>query len=280
MAVVPLLCRDHLEGLLLIGLQAHSFRALTSQAGALQMVAGHAAIAFQLERIRREQSERIASERLQAATLVARKIGHEINNPLAILRNYLHILERKISQGQDIVQELAIIDGELERLAQVTRGLDDLSREHTPPRREQIDLHRHLRTILTPFQAALPPESQIVLTLQPSAHPVVLDLDPGHLHQIVHNLVQNSLDALQSKGTITLRTEIDRNQVRIHVEDDGPGIDPAHFNDIFNAGFSTKNDTHRGLGLSIAAALAKQMGGTLSGAVLNGTTTFTLALPT
>lgn len=82
-----------------------SFRSLSGQASALQLVAGHAAVALHLLRSRAQQAQRITEERLQAAHLVARKIGHEINNPLAIIRNYLHILERKAASGQAISRD-------------------------------------------------------------------------------------------------------------------------------------------------------------------------------
>ncbi len=280
MAVLPMICRDQLEGLLLIGLTTHSLRSLTSHAGALRLVAGHVAMALQLDRIRRQQAEQIAGERFQAATLVARKIGHELNNPLAIMRNYLHILERKATQGQKIDEEIAVIDGELERLARMTRGLDDLSREHDIPHPERIGLGQHLQKILTPFQAALPPDSKVTITMHSGPRPLMVEIDPGHLDQILRNLLNNALEALQSQGTLTVRTEARDGQALVHVEDNGPGVDPACLNDIFSAGVSTKTTPHRGLGLSIAAALAKKMQGSLTCASTPGKTVFTLALPT
>jgi HD-like signal output (HDOD) protein/signal transduction histidine kinase len=279
LAVLPMICHDRLEGLLLIGLTANSFRSLGGQTGALQLVASHAAVTLQLDRIRRQQAEQIAAERLQAATLVARKIGHELNNPLAILRNYLHILERKVSQGHEVREEIVVLDGELERLGRITRGLEDLSREHKPPCPQRIDLHQLLQTILAPFQIAQDPDSQVTITLAPTDSPLLVELDPDHLHQILHNLVDNALDALQSQGSVTIRTEAKNNQVFVHVEDNGPGIDPASINDIFNAGASTKNGSHRGLGLSIAGALAQQMHGSLTCTSAAGKTIFTLAMP-
>ncbi|MGD9948546.1 MAG: HDOD domain-containing protein [Desulfobulbus sp.] len=279
MVVFPLTCHKQFEGLLLIGLMKNSFRSLNSQMGALKLMANQSAVALQLERTRRLQAERIVEERLQAATLVARKIGHEINNPLAILRNYLHILERKIAKGHGINEEIAIIDGEMERLARITRGLEDLSQETDPPHFRTVDLQQLLNKTLAPFRAALPPESKVQIFLVTTEPPLQLQLDPGYLQQILHNLIKNGLEAIENQGTLTVRAERENNHVHIRVEDDGPGIAPEQIKELFNAGFSTKNNGHRGLGLSIAASLSRQMQGTLSCTSTTGNTIFTLTLP-
>jgi len=277
--VVPLLCHGHLEALLLLGMGHESFRALRNHSRAFQLMANQAAVALHIERMRREQAQRIMEERLQATTLVARKISHEINNPLAILRNYLHILERKASQGEEIRAEISILKDEMERLARITRGLEDLSKENPQPHLLTIDLHQVLEKTLAPLQASLPPENRVHIVLIPPEPPLQLTTDPGFLQQILFNLVKNGLEAIQDQGVITVRTELDDNQVRIHVEDDGPGIAPEQREALFKAGFSTKNSGHRGLGLSIAASLARQMQGNLSYTPADHKTIFTLSLP-
>lgn len=279
MFALPLTCHGQLEGVLLIGLMRQSFRALIAQTGPLQLIANQGALALQLERIRRQQAERIAEERLQAAALVARKIGHEINNPLAILRNYLHILERKIAQNQGVSEEIAIIDGEMERLARITRGLEDISRENDQPCPQTVDVHRLLEKTLEPFRAALPAESQVQILLVTAEPSLQLQLDPGYLQQILQNLIKNALEATPSQGVVTVRTEVMEHQLDIRVEDNGPGIAAKEIEEIFKAGFSTKNSAHRGLGLSIARSLARQMHGSLRCTTTDGQTIFTLTLP-
>lgn len=280
MAVLPLTCHGQNEGLLVIGLMKRSFRSLSGQASALQLVAGHAAVALHLLRSRAQQAQRITEERLQAAHLVARKIGHEINNPLAIIRNYLHILERKAASGQTISEEISIIDGEMERLAHLTHNLDSLSLAATDPQPQQLDLHRELELILLPYQASLGGQGQRSLTLVAQGDtPTLVRLDPAPLRQIIHNLVKNSLEAIGPQGSIIVRYEQGEGTLRIDVEDNGPGIDAAALATIFTPGTSTKTGDHRGLGLSIAASLAEQMQGNLSCLPQPGKTIFTLSLP-
>ncbi len=279
MAVLPLSCHGHNEGLLVIGLMKKSFRSLNGQASALQLVARHAAVALHLLRMRLQQAQRITEERLQAANLVARKIGHEINNPLAIIRNYLHILERKVTSGQTISEEISIIDGEMERLARLTRNLDSLSFEATTPQPQYLDLHRELEMILLPYQATLPPQDQRSITLIGNDTLSMVTIDPALLRQIIHNLLKNSLEAIGSQGTIIVRSEQLDRTLHIHVEDDGPGIDAATLPSIFAPGTTTKPGKNRGLGLSITASLAEQMRGKLSCLSQPGKTVFTLSLP-
>lgn len=279
MAAAPLIYRGTSEGLLLIGLWKKSFRTLTGQATPLQLLANHAAAGLQLERSRVEQAERIAAERLAAATLVARKIAHEINNPLAILRNYLHILGRKGAQGEPIQAEIAVIDNELERIGQITQGLEDLAQERDELKMEPILLHPLMEEILSLFRASLPKDRNIALSYVACEEPLTLQADPGRLRQIVQNLLGNALDAADSQGVITARSRRDHDKVVLSVEDNGPGVDPAVGNTLFRAGVSTKTGRHSGLGLAIARRLAQQMGGDLTFASQPGSTVFSLSLP-
>ncbi|MBM9616047.1 HDOD domain-containing protein [Desulfobulbus rhabdoformis] len=279
MIVFPLLCHEQFEGLLVIGLKAKAYDSLKNHLDGLQMLAGQAAMALQLENMRRVQTQRIVSERLAAATLVARKIGHEINNPLAIVRNYLHILERKLAKGDPINAEVGIIDDELERLTRITRGLEDLSTGNPPPSPVSLELTQALQKIIAPFQATLDAKGEVLLQFQAPDEPLEFMVDPGYLQQIVHNLIKNALESVDTCGTVKIHTELRDDQVYIHVEDTGPGISQEHKKELFHSGFSTKNSAHRGLGLSIALSLAKQMGGQLHCSSTPGQTLFTLCLP-
>jgi putative nucleotidyltransferase with HDIG domain len=279
MAAAPLIHRGQTEGLLLIGLWKKSFRTLTSQATPLQLLANHAAVALHLERSKAEQAERIAAERLAAATLVARKIAHEINNPLAILRNYLHILERKGAQGESIQAEVAVIDNELERIGQITQGLEDLAQERDPLAVEPLLVHPLLEEIVSLFRASQPQDRNISLSYVPCAEPLTLQTDANRLRQILQNLLGNALDAAASQGVVTVRSRRDRDAVVLSVEDNGPGVDPAVGDALFRAGVSTKTGRHSGLGLPIARSLAQRMGGSLTCATEPGATVFTLTLP-
>ncbi len=279
MIAIPMIHQNELLGLLLIGLTEKTFQTFNGQWTPLRHLANHAAICFAMERMRTAHAERIAAERLQSAALVARKIAHEINNPLAILRNYLHILGKKNELGETINEELAIIDNELDRLGHVTLGLEDLAREQNEILLEQVDLHRQLEETLHLFQAASDKTNRIDFTFSPWPQPLFVRTDRRCLSQILQNLLGNAIDALAGQGAVTVRTTASNSEILICVEDNGPGIDPNLGRNLFTAGTSTKDGRHGGLGLAIVQNLANQLGGSVRYQSRPGQTVFTLALP-
>ena len=280
MVAIPLIHQKEVLGLLLIGLSAKAFHNFNGQWTPLRLLASHAAISLSLERMRTAQAERIAAERLQAACLTARKIAHEINNPLAILRNYLHILGKKSALGEPIAEELAILDNELERLGNLTAGLEDLRREQDEFHLEQLDLHRHIEETLHLFRTASDSTDPIDFNFTPWPQPLFVRTDRRCLTQILQNLLSNAVDAVAGKGAIAIRTETTDVGALIAVEDNGPGIDPALQATLFTPGVSTKEGRHGGLGLAIVHNLALKLGGAISCQSRPGQTVFTLTLPT
>lgn len=279
MVAIPMVHRETVQGLLVIGLKEKSSRNQNGQWKPLRLLANHAAVSLYLEGMHAAQAERIAEARVEAASLVARKIAHEINNPLAILRNYIHILNSKSKKGEDIGEELAIIDGELERIGQITGGLEDLAHDQPAIHLQEIDLHRQLDESLRLFRASLPADDRVRLTYIPPEKPVLVRTDIKFLRQIMQNLLGNALDAVAGQGQITVRLTTASKTVVISVEDDGTGIDPSLQNQLFNAGTSTKTGRHSGLGLHIVKKLAERLGGSIQFRSGQGATVFSLTLP-
>lgn len=281
MVVIPMIYRKETLGLFLIGLTRRAFQHFNNgHWTSLRLLASHAAICMHLERTRAAQAERIATERMQAAVMAARNIAHEINNPLAILRNYLHILCKKSAQGEPVGDELAILDNELSRLARITLGLNNLAQEQNNMRPELLDIHQLIAETLQLLQTAATATGQIDFTYVPWTQPLLVWTDRHCLSQILQNLLGNAVDAVDGQGHVTVRTTVeDSGAVLITIEDDGPGIDPGIDATLFMAGASTKGGSHGGLGLSIVHKLATQLGGAVSHRSQPGQTAFTLALP-
>ncbi len=280
MAAIPLIHRNEAQGLILIGLIEKTQLNLNGQWTPIHLLANHAATALYLEQMHVIQVERIAVERVRSASMVARKVAHEINNPLAILRNYIHILDSRSKKGEPIHEELAIIDHELERIGHITLDLEDLARERNDINLERVDTHQELEEILRLFQASLPKDNRVTLTFAPWEKPLVIRADTRCLRQIMQNLLGNAMDAVDGLGgSITVRTTAQQDNVVISVEDNGPGIDPSMRADLFKDGISTKHGRHGGLGLAIVHNLANQMGGTVACESDQGLTTFSVTFP-
>jgi HD-like signal output (HDOD) protein/signal transduction histidine kinase len=278
LAAVPLIHRDEVQGLLLVGLEERALPLLEPM-GPLSLLAHQAAVCLHLERIAAERAEQLATERVRAARLVARKIAHEINNPVAILRNYLRILDRKSGRGEPIGEELAILDSEMERIGRITLDLEQLALTQVIARPDRSELHPRLKDILQMFRGSLPEDNSITLAFQPWPEPLTVRADADRLRQILLNLLANALDAVSGGGTITVRTEPGPDTVRVVVEDTGPGIDPALQAGLFEDGVSGKEGRHGGFGLAIVRSLAEQMGGAVRCDSRSGRTVFTLTLP-
>ncbi len=280
MVAIPMVYRQETLGLLLIGLSAKTFGHFNGQWTSFRLLANHAAICMYMERARAIQTERVAAERMQAATMAARKIAHEINNPLATMRNYLHILSRKSAQGEPVGDELAILDNELERLGRITLGLENLAQEQDEIRPEPLDIHRLIEETLRLFQLAAVAKGHIDFSYAPWPQPLSIVTDRHCLSQILQNLLGNAVDAVDGQGQIVVRTAVENNgSVLISVMDSGPGIDPGIDATLFMAGTSTKGGNHGGLGLAIVRKLANRLGGAISHRSQPGQTVFTLALP-
>ena len=184
MAAMPLLCRGENEGLLLVGLAAKS-QSLLGQMTPLTLMARHAAMRLSLDRIKEAQAKRVAAEGIRAAKLVARKVAHEINNPVATLRNYIHLLGKKIGQGLPVDEELGVLDGELARIGQITLGLEDLALAQVDTPTTAVDLHTLLEETLGLFRATLPEDNRIRLAFRPNPESLIAHADGDRLRQIM-----------------------------------------------------------------------------------------------
>jgi len=100
------------------------------------------------------------------------------------------------------------------------------------------------------------------------------------LNQVWTNLVHNALQAMEGKGTLTITTEGDTDEVRVRIQDDGPGIPEDLRSRIFTPFFTTKDRGEgSGLGLSICVEIIQRHGGRLDVDSEPGRTAFTVALP-
>ncbi len=284
MAMVPMLHQKQVMGLIVIGLDT-SRSSLLKQSGPLRLLAGQAAAALSLQRLHQLQAERIAEERIATAAMIARRIAHEINNPLAVLRNYMKILDIKLGDNEAVRDDLAAIDQEFARIGQITDQLNDLGTDRSLILVQRLDLNQLLEESLRLYRKSLPPDQDIELRFEPDPTLPEIESDPDCIRQILLNLLNNAVDAIQDQGTITvaLRAQYQEDQntssVLLTVADTGPGIPAALVPTLFDAGISTKECGHSGLGLAIVRRIAAQLGGTVTCSSSEKGTIFRVSLP-
>lgn len=198
-------------------------------------------------------------------TLVA-DISHQLRTPLAALRLRLELLHDDVDSAP--ANELDGALGEIARLSRLVDGLLALARaEHTPPSPVTVDLGRLVRERVA-IWSPLAQERQIRLLASPGQASVAAT--PGHLEQVLDNLLANALDVTPTGGQITVSLSPQQKLVRLEVIDSGPGMTPAVRDRAFLRFWTQPADSQSrdgssgsGLGLAIVHRLITVDGGTI-----------------
>jgi two-component system NtrC family sensor kinase len=228
----------------------------------------------QLIRADREKAELDAnlmqSAKLAAVGKLAAGIAHEINNPLAVIREKAgwirDLLEEEDIQGSDNFAEFADavekIETHVERARTVTHRLLGFARRMEPVE-EEVDLHHVLDETIA-FLENEARHRNIAIHKEYMADEPTIISDSSQLQQVFLNILNNAIDAVEQDGDIRVRTHRDgkKGSITIEIADNGPGIPPEHLSKIFDPFFTTKRTgSGTGLGLSISYSIVKKLGG-------------------
>lgn len=198
-------------------------------------------------------------------------LAHELRNPLAPIRNSVHLARLSRPQEPAVAQAIEVIDRQSVHLTRLVDDLLEVARitqgrlvlERWPCRVDQ--LAREALDAVTPAAQASGHRLQVDL----GAAPVWVDADPTRLVQALQNLLHNAVKYTDRGGTVSLRVRAQDDRVEIEVADSGVGIAPEQFERLFEP-FAQDQRTvlRRGGGLGIGLALARQLiemhGGSLS----------------
>ncbi|MCL4470505.1 MAG: PhnD/SsuA/transferrin family substrate-binding protein [Gammaproteobacteria bacterium] len=229
-----------------------------------------------------EEQRRMAEEaRMRQATLdhtarlailgeMASAIAHELNQPLAAIRNFARGIQRRIAAGRLEPAPLLEGSGEIvaqsERAASIIRNIRAFAQKRTAEQKS-VDLIAVLGEAIALFTGAHP---QARVIWQPgAAQPARVMADPVKIQQVMLNLLKNALDAQQTAGhaqePIEVRFRAEAGSCLVTVRDSGCGLEPEQFAHLFEPFFTTKAEG-LGLGLSLSKGIIESLGGTLSAA--------------
>ena len=220
-------------------------------------------------------SELAEAQRNRAWAEVARRLAHEIKNPLTPIKLSAERLQRRFRKQIDDEKVFdacthAIIV-QVERLQRLIADFATLARLPQPKVRtvEVAELLKEMQELFNTYAR---------FHVDTSVGESDCQCDPDQIRQVLINLVDNALAATEESGKVRLYAKVSDEDVEWHVEDDGEGINDQVAGQLFDAYFSTK-DSGSGLGLSIAKRIAEDHGGNLS--LLSGSapTHFCLQLP-
>jgi signal transduction histidine kinase/HD-like signal output (HDOD) protein len=288
---IPMLIGDQKIGVLVAGTSQSQFRRLTRQAKLLNMFANQAAISLRVEEMKQNRARLLQSERWDAAATIARKIGHEVNNRLGIMKNYIKIVQMRLGEEDSVLGELKIVSEEIDRVSHIADQLSDFSRpaigESAP-----VSLEHLFEGLLRVLDISIlqPKKIKAHLSLDPTVSEIVTDEEA--LKQVFINLVKNAAEAMPHGGNIYVRTrrveaggEVGMGDkgpyaLEITLTDDGPGI-PQHIKvRLFEPYNTTKGADHSGLGLSIVYNIIEELRGVITCESVEGKgTTFRILLP-
>src|SRR6266536_3405169 len=249
--------------------------------GASEQV-GHAIILRDITESRRSAEQTIESERLNALTLLAAGVAHEIGNPLNSLHIHLQLMERKVREldekvQADLQESIDVARAEIARLDSIVSQFLRAIRPSKP------QLHpENVNAIVDEAVRFFAPEIQdreLVVEQELRSDLPLLQLDRDQMKQAFYNVIKNSFEAMKRRGVLRIRTDRDDTHVLISFTDTGVGMSAENLSRVFEPYFTTKS-SGTGLGLLIVRRIVREHGGELSIASSEGKgLTLTIRLP-
>ena len=223
----------------------------------------------------------IQADKLSALGILASGFAHEVNNPLASISAYAEDLKERIKEEpiEELIKEgevdhyLDIIRNNVDRCKGITGSLLNFSRKSTVHSQE-VDLNKLVEDSLVLMQYALK-KKQIKIEKQMSEDlPFILG-DGLQIQQILMNIIQNAMDAVNESGMISIATLQAHDAVEIQIRDNGTGMTDEQLQKVFDPFYTTKPvGKGTGLGLYISYQMMKKMNGdiTIESEIEQGTT--------
>src|SRR5579872_1977304 len=233
-----------------------------------------------------DQRERLVqTERVAAWRELARRLAHELKNPLFPLQltveNLLRARQQTPEQFDEVVQESsATLLAEIANLKTIISRFSDFSKM-PQPKLEAVSPNEVVRNVARLLQPRVQAEGAPVIEfkLELSERAETIAADPDLLHRALSNLVLNAMDAMPQGGTLTLRTRQGRETACIEVADTGAGLTPEECDRLFTPYYTSKAHG-TGLGLAIVQSVISDHGGKITVHSEPGSgTTFSIELP-
>jgi two-component system nitrogen regulation sensor histidine kinase NtrY len=230
------------------------------------------------------QRERLVqSERVAAWRELARRLAHELKNPLFPLQLTVENLARARELPQEEFDEVfrestATLSAEIANLKAIIGRFSDFSKM-PKPELERIDAKNLVERVRALYSNAAANEAKIELKTEVANKPMPLKADPELLHRALSNLVLNAMDAMPNGGTLTIAAQPKGENVEIRVSDTGEGLTPEECERLFTPYYTTKQHG-TGLGLAIVQSVVADHAGTISAESRKGSgATFIITLP-
>jgi nitrogen fixation/metabolism regulation signal transduction histidine kinase len=213
-----------------------------------------------------QREKLVQAERVAAWRELARRLAHELKNPLFPLQitveNMQRARDRYPEQFDEVFREgTTTLLAELAQLKQIVGRFSDFARMPTPEI-QAVDFHALITETLKLFEGQLAQARiRAVVELDPRVGRV--NADAEQMTRVLRNLILNAIDAMPEGGTLTVRTKALDGRMRLEISDTGQGLTPEECDRLFTPYYTTK--THgTGLGLAIVQSVVSDHGGRVS----------------
>ncbi|MGC2451156.1 MAG: ATP-binding protein [Candidatus Sulfotelmatobacter sp.] len=216
------------------------------------------------------QKERLMqAERVAAWRELARRLAHELKNPLFPLQITVENLLRARSLGPEQFDEIfressQTLLAEISNLKNIIGRFSEFSKM-PQPQLQRVNVNEVVRGVTQLFQAQLqaPGRAAIACRIELDEHVGTIAADPELLHRALSNLVLNAMDAMPNGGALTLRTHRNDGKLVIEVADTGSGLTPEECERVFTPYYTSKQHG-TGLGLAIVQSVISDHRGRIS----------------
>ena len=223
------------------------------------------------------QEKLIRSERLAAVGELASGVGHELRNPLNVIRNCAYLLNLSFTEkgDEDAIDTLKVLDKQIDVANKIVTDLLDFTRIK-PPNQIKVELNNLINESLT----YIPLPENVVLDSHLNGHHFKVRTDAEQINRVFTNIMTNAVQSMTGRqGKLEINTGEEDGYVWVRFKDEGCGIPPENLEKIYEPLFTTK-PKGIGLGLAITRRLVEQNGGKIEvvSEVEKGTI-FTVKLP-
>jgi signal transduction histidine kinase len=233
----------------------------------------------QQERISMEAKARLDAmqqlrhaDRLKTVGRLAAGIAHELGTPLNVVSGRAGLIASGQLPQSEVIASAVAIEKESKKITTIIRQLLDFARRSTP-QRSCVDLRNVVRQT-TELVRSLAEKQSVEIHVTGDGQPLVAEIDPGQIQQVLTNILVNAIHAMPKGGVVTIDSETRlarpedesdaelQSTICVSIRDEGAGIDKEHLEQIFEPFFTTKDvGEGTGLGLSIAYGIVREHGG-------------------
>jgi two-component system, NtrC family, nitrogen regulation sensor histidine kinase NtrY len=235
------------------------------------------------EDLMQQKDRTLQAERVAAWRELARRLAHELKNPLFPLQvtveNLMRARQKSPAMFEEVFQEgTATLLAEINNLKTIISRFSEFSKM-PQPQRQPTQVNDVVHSVLRVFHAQLQEKNQIVVRTELADALPEIAADPDLLHRALQNLVLNAIDAMPQGGELTIRTANLGDRIEMSISDTGSGLTQEECGRLFTPYYTTKQHG-TGLGLAIVQSVVSDHGGKISVASTKEQgTTFHIELP-